>query len=140
MRTVKLAFTLAVAFVLMLSAACGGGDDAPPASSDTLSAVSGGSSSIEELIQALDGIGCPLEEVDPTEGFDIYRQASCPDAELQVYTFTSKRSRDEVVDAIGSLEGEFAVVGANWVAEVRSRALADSVKAKIGGTVRGPGG
>jgi hypothetical protein len=124
------------ALLLVLSFACGGGDDAPPVSSDTLSAVDGGSRSIGELIQALDGVGCPLEEVDPTEGFDIYQQAACPDAELQVYTFTSKTSRDEVVDAIAGLEGEFAVVGENWVAEVRSRSLADSVHQAIGGTVR----
>jgi hypothetical protein len=133
MRT---AARIVAGLAIVFAAACGSDDDPPPASSDTLSAVDGGSSSIEDLIQALDGVGCPLEEVDPTEGFDIYRQASCPDAELQVYTFTSKASRDEVVEAIGGLEGEFAVVGANWVAEVRSRSLADAVKAKVGGTIQ----
>ena len=131
------ALRLAAAIAIVLAAGCGssGGED-EPASSDTLTDVSGGSRSIAELTEALADVGCPLEEVDPTEGFDIYRQASCPEAELQIYTFTSRSARDAVVDAILGLEGEFVVVGANWVAEVRSRRLADAVKAKVGGTVR----
>jgi hypothetical protein len=128
---------IVAAIAIVLACGCGSdGEEPPPASSDTLTDVSGGSRSIGELIEALADIGCPLEEADPTEGFDIYRQASCPDAELQVYTFTSRSARDTVVDAILGLEGEFVVVGANWVAEARSRRLADAVKAKVGGTVR----
>jgi hypothetical protein len=120
----------------VLAVSCGSGGDGDPAPSDALSDVTGASRSIGELIDDLEGVGCPLEEVTPTEGFDIYRQASCPDAELQVYTFTSRGSRDEVVDGILGIEGEFAVVGANWVAEARTQDMADAVKAKIGGTVR----
>jgi hypothetical protein len=126
----------ATAALLIVAVSCGSTDDAPPASSDTLTDVGGASRSIAELVEDLHDVGCPLEEVDPTEGFEIYRQASCPDSELQVYTFTSKSSRDAVVDAIGGLKGEFAVVGANWVAEARTRRLADAVKRKVGGTVR----
>ena len=136
MRSLLLAV---IAVVAVLTASCGSTGDPEPAPSDTLSDVNSGSRSIDDLVNALDGVGCPadeLQEVTPTEGFDIYRQASCPDAELQVYTFTSKGSRDEVVDGILGIEGEFAVVGTNWVAETRTRALADAVQRKAGGVVR----
>ena len=126
----------AVVLAALLAVSCGNGGTTEPEPSDAVSDVSGGSRSIAQLISALDDVGCPLEEVTPTEGYDIYRQASCPDAELQVYTFTSKASRDDVVDGILGIAGEFAVVGANWVAEARSRTMADNVKAGVGGTVR----
>lgn len=124
----------AAVLAFLLAVACGGGDEPGPVA--TASAESSGTRSIAELVAALDGVGCPLEEVTPTEGFDIYRQASCPDAEVQVYTFTSRAARDDVVDGILGIEGEFAVVGPNWVAEVRSRTMADAVQRKIGGVVR----
>ena len=131
---------LAATVVLaLLVSSCGSDTDPEPAPSDALSDVNGGSRPIGELVRALDGVGCAsdeLQEVTPTEGFDIFRQASCPDSELQVYTFTSKASRDQVVDGILGIEGEFAVVGTNWVAEVRTRALADAVQGKVGGVVR----
>jgi hypothetical protein len=123
-----------VVLVFTVAVACGGGDERGTVA--TASAEASDTRSIAELVAALDGVGCPLEEVTPTEGFDIYRQASCPDAELQVYTFTSKTARDEVVEGILGIEGEFAVVGPNWVAEARSRAMADAVQRKIGGIVR----
>lgn len=124
----------AIVTAVVLATACGGGGEPEPAA--TATADANGTRSISELVAALDGVGCPLEEVTPTEGFDIYRQASCPDAELQVYTFTSKAARDDVVDGILGIEGELAVVGPNWVAEVRSRAMADAVQREIGGIVR----
>jgi hypothetical protein len=135
----RIARLVMIVVLAVLTVSCGSGSDPPPASSDTLSDASRTSRSIADLVEALDGVGCPaneLQEVTPTEGFDIFRQASCPDSELQVYTFTSKKSQDEVVDGILGIEGEFAVVGTNWVAETRSRRLADAVQAKVGGIVR----
>lgn len=130
----------ALVLAAVLAVSCGSGGEPDAAPSDAVSDVDGGSRSVGELITLLEDVGCPLEEVTPTEGFDIYRQAACPDAELQVYTFTSEGARDEVVDGILGIEGEFAVVGKNWVAEVRSRSMADDVRAAVGGTVRAADG
>lgn len=131
---------VAVAVVALALAGCGSADDeaerdAARPTADVADQSDDGPD-LAELIADLANVGCELAEVDPTEGYDIHRQAACADGSLVIYTFVTASARDEVVEGIAGIEGEFAVVGDDWVAETKTRAMADNVKAAIGGTVR----
>ncbi len=128
-----------VALTLAVLVACGSepnGVDATPTAAGDADTPSDDTRSLDELIAALDEVGCSLSEVDPTEGFDIFEQAACPDGSIVLYTFATQEARDEVVAGITDIEGEFAVVGGSWVAETKSRTDANNVKAELGGVVR----
>jgi hypothetical protein len=127
-----------IAATLVLLVACGSPDENgadATATPEDVGPLEGDTADLSELVAALD-VGCSLTEVDPTEGYDIFEQAACPDGSIVLYTFSTAQARDDVVEGIRNIDGEYAVVGGSWVVETKSRADAEKVKAELGGNIR----
>lgn len=127
--------TFAIAACVLTALVGCGSDDEETAARRTPD-VGAEERSITELVGELGDVGCSLDEVDPTEGYDINEQAACEDGSIVLYTFTSRRSQDQVVDGITAIPGEYAVVGELWVAETKSRADAEAVRSALGGNIK----
>jgi hypothetical protein len=125
-----------VAVMIASLAACGSNNDGGDATPTPATRDGTDNRSLVELMGELDNVGCSLSEVDPTEGYDIYEQAACSDGSIVLYRFTTTAARDDVVDGITGIEGEYAVVGRLWVVETKSRADATTVRRALGGVVR----